>query len=216
MTSTDLSGERRISAILDELLARLDGEFVTLDRLIEPLHERAFGLVMLIFILPNCLPVPGIPFISTLTGIPIMVLAAQLIAGRHSPFLPNWLARKQVRRAALARVWKRIRPAILWLERFVGPRYGVMTSWHMEQAMAGMIALLAFILALPIFGGNLLPAWGVLLMALAIVERDGVVALAGWAMALIALIWTAVLLYFGTQLLVFLWTHAREWLNSLF
>lgn len=216
MTATDLNGERRISAILDDLLEQIDGEHVTLDRLIEPLHERAFGLVMLIFILPNCLPMPGIPFVSTLTGIPIMALAGQLIAGRHSPFLPAWLARKQMRRAAVARAWARIRPAILWLERLVGPRYGVMTSWRMEQAMGGMIGLLALILAMPIFGGNLLPAWGVLLMALAIVERDGLVALAGWAMALVALIWTAVLLYFGTQLLMFLWAHAREWLNSLF
>ena len=212
MTDQDRGSERRISVVLDDAFARLCGETVTLQALIEPLRERAFGLVLLILVLPNCLPIPGIPFVSTVTGIPICLVALQLIAGRHSPLLPRWIATRQMRRAPIVSAWARIRPAILWLENFIVPRHPALVAWRMEQAMAVVIFVLGFILALPLFGGNLLPAWGVLLLALAIIERDGVIAIAGWIMSVVALAWIAVLLYFGSQLFGYLWQQAKHWI----
>lgn len=212
MTAFDRSGERRISAILDDAFAQMQGEWVTLRELIAPLQERAFGLVILIFVLPNCLPMPGIPFVSMITGIPICLVAAQLIAGRHTPLLPRWLAERRLHRAGVLKGWSRIRPTIVRLEKFIGPRYPAFVSWRLEQAMAFAIFVLAFILALPIIAGNLLPAWGILLLAIALIERDGILALWGWAMTAIALAWIGVLFYVGTQLFSYFWQEVKHWI----
>ena len=56
------------------------------------------------------------------------------------------------------------------------------------------------ILALPIPAGNLLPAWGVLLLSLGIAERDGRVVIGGLVGSVIALAWIGVLAVAGSYL----------------
>jgi len=190
---------QRGSDIIDRLL-RADGERLLLGELLDGLHERAFGIAMALLVLPNCLPMPGIPYMSTLTGLPILMLAVQLMLGRDEPWLPRRIVRWGVSRAWLARLWRRVRPGVARVERHLRPRLLRLTAPRCERMLAAVIALLAFILALPIPAGNLLPAWGILLLALGITERDGRVVIAGLAMSFVALCWIAVLAVAGSYL----------------
>ena len=101
----------RGSDIID-LLLRNEGERLRLSELLDGLHERAFGIAMALLVLPNCLPMPGIPYMSTLTGVPILMLAAQLMLGRDEPWLPQRIARWGMSRDRLARLWRRVRPGV--------------------------------------------------------------------------------------------------------
>ncbi len=202
----------RTSDIIDRLLAPAEGQ-LTLGELLDNLHERAFGLAMTVLVLPNCLPMPGIPYMSTLTGLPILILAGQLALGRDEPWLPGRIARWGVSRARLRRLWTKVRPPVIRLERHLRPRLAPMTAPQAERAWAALVALLALILALPIPAGNLLPAWGILLLSLGISERDGRVVIAGLVGTAIALAWIATLAAAGSYL-AGLAGQAWAWLRS--
>ena len=70
-------------------LAEAPGETLRFADLLAGLGERAFGALLLVFALPNCLPVPALPGLSTLMALPLVLLSAQLALGRRQPWLPR-------------------------------------------------------------------------------------------------------------------------------
>jgi len=53
------------------------------------------------------------------------------------------------------------------------------------------------LLALPIPFDNLIPAWAIMFFCMALIERDGVMAMLGWLFTLLSAIWTVFLLTMG-------------------
>lgn len=204
------SGERRISDLLETLFEGPAEETRSLNGLLARLHDRGFGLVILIFVLPNCLPMPGIPYVSTVTGIPICLFALQMAWGMDAPRLPRFTDRYGVRNGRLRGMWQRLAPWVGRLERLVRPRLPQLTHASAERLLAVVIFVLAVILALPIPAGNILPAWAIMLLALGLMERDGAAVLAGLAMTVLALAWTVLLLLAGKWLLA----QAMAWWQS--
>ena len=83
-----------ISDRLDQLVARAGGDKVTLGWILDQLHERAFGLFLLILALPCCIPfLYGVPQIVAL---PLMFISVQILIGRRVPWLPHRLAARDV------------------------------------------------------------------------------------------------------------------------
>jgi hypothetical protein len=73
-----------------------------------------------------------------------------------------------------------------WLERAEAisrPRLAFLFAPLGERFMGLVCALLALVLILPIPLGNILPAASVSVLGLALVQRDGVLAIAGYALA---------------------------------
>ena len=56
------------------------------------------------------------------------------------------------------------------------------------------------ILALPIIFGNLLPAWAIILLALGLIEEDGVAVLIGSVVGILAVAWNLFLVLGGVVL----------------
>jgi hypothetical protein len=73
-----------------------------------------------------------------------------------------------------------------------------------ERGAAAVAFGLAVILALPIPGGNLLPAWAIVFFSLGIIERDGVCVAIGGGIALVALAVVALVLLLGVKLTIYL------------
>lgn len=198
----------RASTILSGLIGRAETGALHIGDLLDALHERAFGMAMLIFVLPNTPPMPGIPYVSSLTGIPICLFALQMLFGLERPWLPQGIARKKIPQKRIQAAWRRILPAFLWAEKFIRPRHLALTSQVAERLLALVILLLAIVLALPIPAGNLLPAWAIALLSLGLMERDGRLVIAGLVMSVIAAAWLVALLLMGEQLF--------EWLRALY
>jgi hypothetical protein len=55
---------------------------LTVGQMLEQFDSRAFGAMLLVFGLLNCLPLP--PGSSTILSLPILLLAPQIAWGRHS------------------------------------------------------------------------------------------------------------------------------------
>jgi hypothetical protein len=202
----DGNSGRRASTIISALVERGESKPLRVGDLLDALHERAFGMAILIFVLPNTPPMPGIPYVSSLTGVPICLFALQLIFGMHRPWLPAGAARREIPQRRVRTVWKRILPAFLRVEKYVRPRHLALTSQFAERLLAVLIFVFGFVMALPIPAGNLLPAWAITLLALGMMERDGRLVIAGLIASAIALAWTAALLIAGEQ--VFQWLKA--------
>mgnify|MGYP005837409285 CR=1 FL=1 len=187
----------RDTAMLLERLARswADTPVVTVGAILSGLGSGGFALAILLFALPNGIPGPPLPGMSTILGLPIALLAAQLAFGERRPWLPGALARRGVPGSALALVLAKAAPLFRSLGRIIRPRLAWLTGRAARRVAGTLAVLLALVLALPIPFGNLPPAWALILLALAMLQRDGLVMLAGLGLGLAALAWNAAVVW---------------------
>jgi hypothetical protein len=162
----------RTSALLLDFAHGFPGERVRLRDLADLLGARSFGFLLLLFALPNVLPF-GIPGLSTITGVPLALVALQMMLGLPRPYLPDWLGDRSIRRDDFRRMVAKSVPWLRRVERLMKPRWTMLTNARSERILGGVCFMLAAVLCLPIPLGNLLPAIGVALLSLGILERDG-------------------------------------------
>jgi hypothetical protein len=177
---TAINGGLPLSGVLLALAAQTHRQRLSIGDLLAALGDRALGALLFIFAFPNVLPVP--PGTSTLLGAPLIFLAAQLMLGR-SPWLPAVVSRRSLLHADFVVLVRRVVPWLQRAERLLRPRLSWAALPPMEYALGAVCLLLALVLVLPIPLGNMLPALAISLLALAVLERDGLWALAGLAVA---------------------------------
>jgi hypothetical protein len=177
---------RKISAILAELAASAAGERVALRDMVEAFGDRAFGIVLLTFSLPNAVGLGVIPGLSAVFGVPQIFVAAQMASGLHKLWLPLWLFERSVARADFRTMIDRSMPYLLRAERVLKPRLPLLTSYAAERLLGLVFVVLAVIVSLPIPFGNQPPGIAMAILALAWIERDGVWVIVGLVVAAIA------------------------------
>jgi hypothetical protein len=173
---TDTANGRALSTLLLALSADPLRERISIGDLLTALGDRATAALMFIFAFPNVLPTP--PGTSTLLGAPLIFLAAQLMLGQ-TPWLPALVANRSMTRSDFSTLVRRIVP---WLERaesLLRPRLKGLARSPMAHLVGLLSLLLAVLLVLPIPLGNVLPALAISLMALGLLEHDGVWVVAG-------------------------------------
>lgn len=187
------------SALLRRLIAEHPYERISLDDLLHGVGHRAFGLLLLLLALPNSIPLPSPPGLSTIFGLPMAIFAAQLMLGQKEPWLPAFLRKKTLPRDEILKFLDRAQPYLTKVERRLKPRASSFVGPTAER-VAGLIILgLAIVLSMPIIFGNFLPAFAVLLMALAILARDGAMMVAGWVVSVIAVAVVGLVIYVGIE-----------------
>lgn len=168
----------RISTLLSRLVPNGQQESIRLSSILDVLGDRAFALLIVLFALPNCIPmVPPIPFIS---GILIAWLAIQLVLGYRSPWLPRRIRDYEVKASEVKRLLDRATPVITRLERFARPRLS-MFEWPPFLRVLGLAVLvfaLGLLVAAPIIGQIPLGI-AIALVGIGLVERDGILVVAG-------------------------------------
>ena len=177
-----------------ELLAAIasaDGEDrIYFGDLTAAMRNRAFGILFLLFGIPNCIPMPpGIPIIC---GVIIALIAGQMIIGRDQLWLPGFLARRSFARKDLRRIVRRAEPWIQRIERFAKPRLNVFADARSRRIVGsvGVILGLALMLPIPLIG-NIPLGIPVCILGLGLVERDGAIILGGYVATGIGLMITA-------------------------
>jgi hypothetical protein len=177
-----------LSQLLNAIAADTSRERISIADLLIALQDRALAALLLIFALPNVIPVP--PGTSALLGAPLLFLAAQLAFGMR-PWLPRLIAERSMPRAHFVALITRATPWLARAERLLRPRWSVLSRPPAEYLVGGVCLLLSLIVFLPIPLGNMLPALAICLLALGILERDGLWVLAGLlgATAGVALVW---------------------------
>lgn len=174
-------------ALLAALAVGPPEETLSLREILEGLGRSLFGMLLFIAILPAFLPVPGVA--GGLSGPLVMLVGAQLLAGMRRPWLPSFISRRGPTRATVARFEHRIGPWLRRLERLVQPRLTALLDHRVATMFTGLLlVLLGLLLMLPIPFTNYL--FGILLMlyAMALLERDGMLMLIAWATGIVAIV----------------------------
>ena len=180
------------SVVLDGLLGHEAPEQVTLGWLMGGLGDRSFGVVLLLLALLGLLP-----GVSAVAGVLLTVPAVQMILGRRGAAFPRRVAARRFEAERLARVVRRVVPALRFLERFIRPRWATPFE-PTKRVVGGVVLLLAASLLAPVPLSNIPPAVAIGLIAFAILEEDGVLLAAALAAALAMLavaslaVWEAV------------------------
>ena len=172
-----MSSKPRTSEVLSSLATQPSEQF-TVGDLLSVLRGRAFALLIVILGLPNCLPMP--PPIPLVCGLLLALVAAQIAAGLSAPWLPRALLRRSIPRDDMSRAVARALPTLRRLERWSRPRVSVFHS-AVAMRVVGFVLLtlaLGLIVAAPIVGQIPL-GLAVCLLGLGLVERDGLVVIAG-------------------------------------
>ncbi|WP_173087841.1 exopolysaccharide biosynthesis protein [Devosia sp. 1635] len=174
-----------LSATLLRIAAEPGRERIYIRDLLAELNHRAIAAMLFIFAVPNTIPVP--PGVSGILGAPLIFLAAQLMLGRP-PWLPRFIADRSFPRGDFAKVVGRIGPWLQKAEKLMRPRLGRLASRPAEYGIGALALLLALVLFLPIPLGNMLPAMAICILALGLIERDGLWVLIGTAVSIASLV----------------------------
>lgn len=178
----------------------------TIDALTSALGKRSFGIVLVLFGLPNLIPIPGLPI---LCGIIIGIVGVQMMLGAESLQLPQWLAGRRVKRSDLARIVGRAEPTLRALEKVMRPRFEALTSPAAQRYLGAVLLALGITLQAPIpFLGGIAPGIAVILIGLAMTERDGVLLVAGLVTSAFAMVLTFTLTYAIVRQIMLLVLHA--------
>lgn len=172
-----------LSEVLQEV-ADLPSEHITVAELVDRFGGRAMGALLLLFGLLCLLPLP--PGGTTIFGLPLLLLAPQLVIGRHAPWLPQKVRSRTV---PLDDVRGRLPRLVRWLKRVEAvsqPRLTFLFGPVGERLIGVVCTVLAFVLILPIWGGNILPALAVVVLSLALILKDGILALLGYALVAVS------------------------------
>jgi hypothetical protein len=158
------------------------GDRVRLGDIVDVLEERVYGLLLLVFAIPNAIPNP-VPGATAILGLPVVLIALQLALGRHRPWLPAFFADKSIATDDFRRFIRQVDPWLKKMEKMLRQRGSLVFTPTGERLLAVVALLMAVVLTLPIPLANLLPAFSICFIALALIEFDGLLAVIGIATA---------------------------------
>ncbi len=174
--------ERKLT--LSEMMGQIAADSdptVTLGEIIHRLGHRAFGAMFFVFAAPNWLPLP--PRTSTFLGFPLVLMTPQIIFGVRGPWLPNFIDERPLKRRQLADAFQKLIPWLQRVEKVSRPRLTFLFGPVGDRVIALVCFLLSLILILPIPLGNMAPAAAIAVFGLAVIQRDGILALAAYAIS---------------------------------
>lgn len=177
--------KKRVSQILEDVAADQRRERVSITDLMRAMEARAVAALILFFSLPNAIPTP--PGTSAILGLPLLYLCTQMMMGKL-PWLPGLISDRSMTREDFRNLVRRVSPLLARAERLLVPRLLFLTGARGEQVIGAFCLVLAIVLALPIPLGNMLPAIAISMMALGVLERDGLWVIGGAIMGVLSLI----------------------------
>jgi len=176
-----------LANLLDGVQDDLDGESrVSVAEIVTSLNDRGFGaLCALIGALAAIPIIGGLPGVSVLSAVLVLLIAGQYVAGRRGLWIPALLGQWSIDRGTFEKALAKVGPYAKWIDGLIRPRVSWVVAGDTERRL---IAVAMCILALAMFPLALIP-WGVFPPALAIAAfgiaitgRDGAFALAGYAL----------------------------------
>ncbi|BAZ14124.1 exopolysaccharide synthesis ExoD [Calothrix sp. NIES-4071] len=162
------------SKLLQNILQRHTEERIYLRDLVSEMGERSFAGLLMICALPEALPLP-VAGVSAIIGIPLMIVSAQLLLGFRKPWLPSWIANRSLKRKDVEKLISKILVILKKYESVIRPRWKFVTHRNAQRLLGLLLLILAFIIALPIPFGNMIPAIIIIIISLGLIEQDGVV-----------------------------------------
>lgn len=197
---------------LSQRLARIvaeDGpDRLSFTELATQLHSRAWGGLLFIFAAINLLPLP--PGTSAFFALPILIVSAQMVFGRSTPWFPARLNRRGVTKQELGRLTGKIEWLEVRIERVLKPRLPGLTGPAATRIIGLVCFILALVAAIPVPLFHVAPAAAIVLFGLALIYRDGALVIAAAVASVLSLVVDALIIGSGVVAL----SYAASWLRG--
>lgn len=185
-----------------------DGKTKVSD-LLEAFHENGILLSLIFFSLPVAIPLPYPPGFTTIMGIPLIILSVQMLIGSKKVWLPVKFQQYKIKNSLLTAISKKIIPVLEKIEQYSKPRFGFAKSVYCEQFI-GLVCLIASIaVTLPIPLTNAIPALGISVISLGLLNRDGIIIIAGFVI-------TAFGVFIAASTIIATWIALKYLFNTIF
>lgn len=203
-----------VSELLEKLVQQHTSDKITFNDIRNALKESGFCLLMIMFAFPAALPLPYPPGFTTILGIPLALFAIQMLLNVSSPWLPKWLEKKSISYSLLQMVVARAVPLLHKAEKYIKPRFSFTDTALGEKLVALFFLICAIMISLPVPFGHMIPGLAVLVMALGMLDHDGVTVAVGMALTMVGLIADIIIVTIEWKALVdlfwFVDSHARQ------
>lgn len=176
------SGASRTSELLREMGDTPGDPKLRFSELIGSFGERAFGVLLLIVLLPVFIPVPF--GVGAIAGPLISLVALPMMFGMQRPWLPRWLQKRGMQRETLKRFVARHGKSLNRIERVCKPRWDFMLGRGARVFTGLLLVILGVALALPIPFTNYPFGLIILFYVMALIEHDGLLMAIGWILGL--------------------------------
>lgn len=181
----DSNNHRSTSEALVAIVRAFPGDQMTLQDLMDGLGERSFGFVLLLFGVLSAIAI--VPGLATIIAIPLLFFGLQMLAGYRTPWLPTSISSRRFSKADLLAAIERAVPSMRRVERICKPRLLFLIGTLGERLLGLLVFVLALVIALPGPGTNFAPGVAIAFMAIAIIERDGLLVFVGVLASAVAL-----------------------------
>lgn len=162
----------RFSQDIKSLLQRLSEQPLTLGDILTETSERGFSLVITLLVLPFLFPMP--PGLTSPLGGACLILSLQMVLGRRSPWLPKKIANYQFPSSFAQVLLQNLRRVTKIIEKIARPRWEKVANHPLIWRFNGLcISWLTILLISPVPFTNPIPTVGILLLAIATIEADG-------------------------------------------
>jgi hypothetical protein len=160
---------------------------ISLREVLRVLAGKGRVLLLMLLSLPFCLPIQ-IPGLSTPFGLVIAFVGLRMIVGKHV-WLPKKLLSKKITPRALKKITAKTLFLVKKIKGLIHPRLDWFCHSFMMKILNGLtVFVLGVLLALPlpIPFSNLIVAWPIFLIALGVLEDDGLFVLIGYVVSFVA------------------------------
>ena len=172
-------GGETVADLLHDLTEGGEGK-VTARILVEHLGRKGFGPVLLALGVPMVAPLP--PGAAIIFALPLLIVCLQMVVGRKTLWLPDWMADKGIERRKLAPLVAKVIPWVERVERHLKPRLCFLVEGWGARVLGVTCTVIAVVLVLPVPFANLVPSLATTAFGLALARRDGLMALAGYGL----------------------------------
>lgn len=184
----------RFSQDIKSLLEKLAQQPLTLGDILAETSERGFSLVISLLVLPFLLPAP--PGLTGPLGSACIILAGQMALGKTSPWLPKKIAQVKFPHWFVLRLLQLLKKVTRVLEKITRPRLSKLARSPQAWRLNGLcIAWLSVLLISPIPFTNPIPTVGILLLAVANLEADGLLMCISYVLTILITLFFAFIIY---------------------
>ena len=169
----------RFAQDLTVLLVRKREQPLTLRDVLQETSEQGFSLAIILLSLPFLLPMP--PGLTTILGSACMFLSLQMAFGRRVPWLPERMLRFEFSQAIVDKLLAGLEKFAKVFEKITRPRLSRFARSNRTWRLNGLcITWLSLLLMTPVPLTNPIPTVGILLLAISMIEMDGLLLLVGY------------------------------------
>ncbi|MBL4918698.1 exopolysaccharide biosynthesis protein [Szabonella alba] len=173
-----------LTDLLDRLEEGLDGPRVTVRHMSESFGANGMSALMLIVALIAVSPASAVPGVTATVGILEALLAAQMIAGRKSLWMPGFIGNLSIESQRIRTATGWLRKPLTWIGRHLKPRLTVLVRRPLIYLW--LLIVLAVGMFMPVM--ELVPTSGTIagtfiaIIAAGLLARDGVFLLGALAL----------------------------------